>query len=64
MRVYARCVAGLEEVWITLMDASLRPPGSNPKHGQAPPGQTSDDSQGALREKHQADNDEEGDGQE
>lgn len=34
MRVYARCVAGLEEVWITLMDASLRPPGS-PPDGQA-----------------------------
>jgi hypothetical protein len=27
MRVYARCVAGLEDVWIARMDASLRPPG-------------------------------------
>ncbi len=40
MRVYARCVAGLEEVWITLMEASLRPPGSDPPggvpHGKPP----------------------------
>ena len=27
MRVYARCVAGLEDVWTARMDASLRPPG-------------------------------------
>jgi integrase len=27
-RVYARCVAGLEDVWIGLMDASLRPTGT------------------------------------
>jgi hypothetical protein len=26
MRVYARCVAGLEDVWIARMDATLRPP--------------------------------------
>lgn len=25
MRVYARCVAGLEDVWIARMDATLRP---------------------------------------
>ena len=24
MRVYARCVAGMEDVWITRMDATLR----------------------------------------
>jgi integrase len=46
MRVYARCVVGLEEVWITLMDASLRPPGSTPAQGQAAPGQADDDSPG------------------
>jgi integrase len=63
MRVYARCVEGLEGVWITLMEASLRPPGSNPPPGQAPPGQPSDDSQGRPPEKHQADDGEEGDGQ-
>jgi hypothetical protein len=27
MRVYARCVAGLEDVWTARMEASLRPPG-------------------------------------
>ena len=26
MRVYTRCVAGLEDVWTARMDASLRPP--------------------------------------
>jgi hypothetical protein len=26
MRVYARCVAGWEDVWIARMDATLRPP--------------------------------------
>lgn len=26
LRVYARCVAGLEDVWISRMDATLRPP--------------------------------------
>ena len=25
MRVYARCIAGMEDVWITRMDATLRP---------------------------------------
>ena len=28
MRVYARCVAGLEDVWTARMEASLRPPTS------------------------------------
>ena len=27
MRVYARCVAGLEDVWTARMEASLRPAG-------------------------------------
>lgn len=27
LRVYARCVAGLEDVWIDRMEATLRPPG-------------------------------------
>jgi integrase len=26
LRVYARCVAGMEDVWISRMDATLRPP--------------------------------------
>jgi integrase len=30
LRVYARCVAGLEEVWIARMDATLRPPDGQP----------------------------------
>jgi hypothetical protein len=30
MRVYARCVAGMEEVWIARMDATLRPPDGQP----------------------------------
>jgi hypothetical protein len=30
MRVYARCVAGYEDVWIARMDATLRPPGRQP----------------------------------
>jgi integrase len=28
LRVYARCVAGLEDVWIARMEATLRPPGA------------------------------------
>jgi integrase len=28
LRVYARCVAGLEDVWIAWMEATLRPPGT------------------------------------
>ena len=63
MRVYARCVAGLEEVWITLMEASLRPPGTSPSGGQAPPGQASDPSTARQPERRQAGNDEERDGQ-
>jgi hypothetical protein len=30
MRVYARCVAGLEDVWTARMEASLRPPSQPP----------------------------------
>jgi len=30
MRVYARCVAGLEDVWTARMEASLRPPSEPP----------------------------------
>ena len=62
MRVYARCVAGLEEVWISLMDASLRPPGVNLPGGQAHPGRASEaDALGRL-ERRQNDSDEERDG--
>jgi len=56
MRVYARCVVGLEEVWITLMDASLRPPGGTPEQCQAAPGQGDDDSPGQLRERREDEN--------
>jgi integrase len=31
LRVYARCVAGLEEVWISRMEATLRPPAAEPE---------------------------------
>jgi integrase len=34
MRVYARCVAGWEDVWIARMDATLRPPDG--ESGSAP----------------------------
>ena len=30
LRVYARCVAGLEDVWISRMDATLRPLATEP----------------------------------
>lgn len=39
LRVYARCVAGMEDVWITRMEANLRPPGATRDGGQpTPPG--------------------------
>jgi hypothetical protein len=31
MRVYARCVAGMEDVWIARMEATLRPPDGTPE---------------------------------
>jgi integrase len=31
MRVYARCVADMEDVWIARMDATLRPPNGTPE---------------------------------
>jgi hypothetical protein len=31
LRVYARCVAGLEEVWISRMEATPRPPAAEPE---------------------------------
>jgi hypothetical protein len=31
LRVYARSVAGLEDVWISRMDATLRPPATEPE---------------------------------
>ena len=63
MRVYARCVAGLEDVWITLMEASLRPPASSPPGDQTPPGQAANASPARTPGRRQADNDEERDGQ-
>jgi integrase len=38
LRVYARCVAGLEEVWISRMATALRPPAAEPEDA----GQTSE----------------------
>jgi integrase len=34
LRVYARCVAGLEEVWISRMEATLRPPAAEPEDAE------------------------------
>ena len=48
MRVYARCVVGLEEVWITLMEASLRSPGSAPVTGPAASGRAGENSPGGT----------------
>ncbi len=42
MRVYARCVVGLEDVWIARMDAALRP-GGDPPQGRPLPGQAAGD---------------------
>src|SRR5579875_1700909 len=38
MRVYARCVAGLEDVWITRMDAALPPADGHGGDGEGTPG--------------------------
>jgi len=42
MRVYARCVVGLEDVWVARMDAALRP-GGDPQQGRPLPGQAAGD---------------------
>jgi integrase len=64
MRVYARCVVGLEEVWITLMEASLRPPGSAPGTGLAASGQASESSSGQRHDQNgEGNGDEEREGQ-
>jgi hypothetical protein len=34
MRVYARCVTGLEDVWISRMDSALRPEGGHQDAGE------------------------------
>ena len=34
LRVYAKCVAGLEDIWISCMEATLRPPAPRQKTGQ------------------------------
>jgi integrase len=34
LRVYARCVAGLEDVWISRMEAALRPGDADQAHGR------------------------------
>jgi integrase len=36
LRVYARCVAGLEDVWISRMEATLRPPATEPDNASQP----------------------------
>ena len=35
LRVYARCVAGLEDLWISRMESTLRPP--DPERGSGGP---------------------------
>lgn len=65
MRVYARCVVGLEEVWVALMEASLRSPGSTPASGQAVSGQTGENGSGQHHKHNGEENgDEEREGQE
>jgi integrase len=56
MRVYARCVVGLEDVWIARMDATLRPAG-DPAQGQA-----ADDSPGQSPDRCEEDENEKGEG--
>lgn len=34
MRVYARCVTGLEDVWISRMDSALRPDDDRQDEGE------------------------------
>lgn len=51
MRVYARCVAGMEDGWIARMEATLRPPDSQPdghreRGGSSAPAGNSDDEEG------------------
>jgi len=60
MRVYARCVVGLEDVWIARMDAALRP-GGDPPQGQPPPGQAAGDP-GQPPERCEEDGNEKGEG--
>ncbi|MBO0808727.1 MAG: hypothetical protein J2P32_10555 [Actinobacteria bacterium] len=37
LHVYARCVAGMEDLWIARMDATLRPPDDEPEGAPARP---------------------------
>jgi hypothetical protein len=60
MRVYARCVVGLEDVWIARMDAALRPAGDDPLQGK---GGAAADSPGQPAGRREDDENEKGDGQ-
>src|SRR5260370_15290022 len=64
MRVYAKCVVGLEDVWIARMDATLRPPGNDPPQGGQPaPRQAADGSPRQRRDRREEGADAEGEGQ-
>lgn len=47
LRVYARCVAGLEDVWISRMEATLRPAATEPAGGEQAPGAVAGPDSGA-----------------
>ena len=47
LRVYARCVAGLEDVWIARMEATLRPPGTQVGGEPAADNEDHEDGEGA-----------------
>jgi hypothetical protein len=61
MRAYARCVAGLEDVWIARMDASLRP-AADPQ-GRTAVGKASGNDPAQFEGQHEADANEEEEGQ-
>ena len=63
MRVYARCVVGLEEVWIAFMDASLRSPGSSPTMGLPASGQAGKAAPANTRNERRKSVDQERDGE-
>src|SRR5260370_41556209 len=60
MRVYARCVVGLEDVWIVRMAAALRPSGPGPPQGQ---GRAAGDRGGQPSDRREDDGNDKGAGQ-
>jgi hypothetical protein len=52
LRVYARCVAGLEDLWIARMEATLRPSGA--QAGGEPAADHEDHEEGREHDVHHA----------